>query len=189
MIVCGKCKGKHDNVTEVRECYGGTDKVVQVLPSTAKPKVDTELLEYLKDQTSNEFAQSLIRFHWMRGYLTEKQVAAAEHIRSNYTTDVGRDAPEGVHLLEGTIYKVQVAVHGSGYKYVKMFNEETKKFSKSERPGILGCLSEDTLMSYNDAARFGKLYGLCIVCGRTLTDENSIAAGIGPICAEKVSSY
>lgn len=30
-----------------------------------------------------------------------------------------------------------------------------------------------------------KLYGVCCRCGRTLTDENSISEGIGPICATK----
>lgn len=34
-------------------------------------------------------------------------------------------------------------------------------------------------------AKYGSLYGICCVCGRTLTDESSIAAGIGPICSQK----
>jgi len=40
-------------------------------------------------------------------------------------------------------------------------------------------------MSLEEAKKFGALYGTCCVCGRTLTDEKSIAAGIGPVCAEK----
>lgn len=32
---------------------------------------------------------------------------------------------------------------------------------------------------------FGHALGVCGVCGRTLTDDQSIAAGIGPICAGK----
>ena len=35
-------------------------------------------------------------------------------------------------------------------------------------------------------ARIGIATGICGICGRTLTDETSIANGIGPICAEKV---
>jgi hypothetical protein len=35
------------------------------------------------------------------------------------------------------------------------------------------------------AVAFGKAWGICTVCGRTLTDDQSIARGIGPICAEK----
>ena len=32
---------------------------------------------------------------------------------------------------------------------------------------------------------YGRELGLCGVCGRTLTDPESIAAGIGPVCASK----
>jgi hypothetical protein len=35
------------------------------------------------------------------------------------------------------------------------------------------------------AVAFGKAWGICTVCGRTLTDDQSIARGIGPICADK----
>lgn len=34
------------------------------------------------------------------------------------------------------------------------------------------------------AKDYGKRVGICSCCGRELTDPNSIAAGIGPICAE-----
>lgn len=35
------------------------------------------------------------------------------------------------------------------------------------------------------AIAYGKLTGTCGVCGRVLEDEESVAAGIGPVCAEK----
>jgi hypothetical protein len=35
------------------------------------------------------------------------------------------------------------------------------------------------------AKAFGKAWGVCSVCHRTLTNDESIALGIGPICAEK----
>lgn len=34
------------------------------------------------------------------------------------------------------------------------------------------------------AKLYGKRTGTCCVCGRTLTDEGSVEAGIGPICAD-----
>lgn len=37
-------------------------------------------------------------------------------------------------------------------------------------------------MSLEEAKEFGQIYGVCCRCGRTLTDETSIANGIGPIC-------
>jgi hypothetical protein len=38
----------------------------------------------------------------------------------------------------------------------------------------------------NASKRYGKEIGQCGVCNRTLTDENSRRAGIGPICAGKM---
>jgi hypothetical protein len=35
------------------------------------------------------------------------------------------------------------------------------------------------------AIAYGKLTGTCCLCGRKLENENSVAAGIGPICAQK----
>lgn len=40
-------------------------------------------------------------------------------------------------------------------------------------------------MSLDEAKSFDAIYGVCCQCGRTLTDENSIEAGIGPVCAGK----
>lgn len=37
------------------------------------------------------------------------------------------------------------------------------------------------------AMKYGRLSGLCCSCGRDLTDEGSIEAGIGPVCARKFS--
>lgn len=37
----------------------------------------------------------------------------------------------------------------------------------------------------NSAIAYGKRYGKCSVCARTLTDEESINRGIGPVCAER----
>jgi len=37
----------------------------------------------------------------------------------------------------------------------------------------------------NAAIAYGKRYGKCSVCARTLTDEDSINRGIGPVCAER----
>ena len=37
--------------------------------------------------------------------------------------------------------------------------------------------------------KIGLLTGTCCVCGRTLTNENSINEGIGPICSEKMIGY
>lgn len=34
-------------------------------------------------------------------------------------------------------------------------------------------------------AEFGKLFGICCLCGRELTNEQSVEDGIGPVCKRK----
>ncbi len=97
-------------------------------------------------------------------------------------------APEGMHKVGDAIYKVQVAVHGSGHLYAKRLSvSPSGKVTFAYEAGAVGRLSEDTRMSLEDAKAFGALYGTCCVCGRTLTDEKSIEVGIGPVCAGKFS--
>jgi len=38
-------------------------------------------------------------------------------------------------------------------------------------------------------AEYGKRFGVCCMCGRELTNESSVAAGIGPICKERAFEY
>lgn len=97
---------------------------------------------------------------------------------------------EGMHRTpDGGIYKVQVAVHGSGHEYAKKLTDGagTKSgYGFEYAPGAIKLLSDATRMSLEEAKEFGRLYGVCCVCAATLTDEGSIAAGIGPICSGKV---
>lgn len=53
-------------------------------------------------------------------------------------------------------------------------------------PGAMRELVATDRLSLEDAKAFGIKYGVCCVCGRTLKDATSVAAGIGPICATKV---
>lgn len=46
---------------------------------------------------------------------------------------------------------------------------------------ILACAADPL----NAAIAYGKRYGKCSVCARTLTDPESIDRGIGPVCAER----
>ncbi len=103
---------------------------------------------------------------------------------------------DGMYKLGETIYKVQHAVHGSGKQYAKALvrGERWAKDGDGKEvcwnfeyaPGAISKLSPADRMTLDEAKAFGALYGTCCVCGRTLTDEVSIAAGIGPVCAGRV---
>ena len=90
---------------------------------------------------------------------------------------------EGVYFHTGHVVKVKRAIHGSGRLYSTVFNPETTQWDY--KPAVLMVLTEEDRLTYEKAKEFGQLYGMCAVCGRTRTDEESIANGIGPICAGK----
>lgn len=110
------------------------------------------------------------------------------------TEDAGEPVTEGMYRKDGEIYKVQRAVHGSGNLYAKRLVERvTPKVMKTKTvthdfeyaPGMVRRLTAADKMSLEEAKEWGVLYGSCCRCGATLTDEKSIANGIGPVCASK----
>lgn len=99
---------------------------------------------------------------------------------------------EGFYVLaDGGYAKVQKAVHGSGNLYAKRLihgdvgNGNTASVSWEYEAGLINKMGDARKMTVEEACEFGKLYGVCMACGRTLTDETSIALGIGPVCRNK----
>jgi hypothetical protein len=90
-------------------------------------------------------------------------------------------AAEGFHIFDGAIFKVQVSKTGN--RYAKQLDEDHAWNYAGAAP--LRNLSEATKATLQDAQAYGLKFGICMCCGATLTDPNSIAAGIGPICATK----
>lgn len=97
--------------------------------------------------------------------------------------------PNGENLP--VVYKVIVAVHGSGRKYAKRLNTDTGEWGMAR--GAIRLLRPEHKMSLEDALKVAKavatdvngaLYGRCFKCGRTLTAEDSIERFMGPVCAE-----
>ena len=74
------------------------------------------------------------------------------------------------------------AVHGSGRLYAKRLTAEGFVY-------VAGALrrlaTEGRPMTADEGRQYGQLYGVCCRCGAQLTDEESIARGMGPVCASK----
>lgn len=96
----------------------------------------------------------------------------------------------GMYRKDGEIYKVQKAVHGSGHMYAKLLVTHGfgEKATFEYAAGAIRKLTPADRMTLEQAKEFGAVYGVCVVCGATLTDESSIAAGIGPVCAGKMGA-
>lgn len=188
--------------TAAKDARPCTDKQVQFIATLVKEReLDGDLLRdvaiarefVMMQQLSSHGASQLITDLLAAPRKSDEGVRAAAD-----TTE----APEGMHRLDGVIYKVQRAVNGNGNVYAKRLDltEPDCGGCANGEPCGLGCewgaefvyapgairkLSESTVMKLAEAKEFGALYGTCVRCGRTLTDEGSIAAGIGPICASK----
>ena len=85
--------------------------------------------------------------------------------------------------------------HGAnaGALYVKTVDDEYQGklvgtnfiAMRNAAPETVPTLAEIAADPASAAVRYGRKTGTCSCCGRELTDESSIAAGIGPVCATK----
>lgn len=115
--------------------------------------------------------------------------AAAEYERhvartAVVATGAGPVVEDGMYrTADGTVYKVQEAKLTHGRLYAKRLDVEDGKGVFVYERGAITRLTPAMRMTLDEAREYGRLYGVCVRCGSPLTDEVSIAAGIGPICA------
>jgi hypothetical protein len=106
---------------------------------------------------------------------------AARAARVQASPVTAADVTEGMWTIGEDIFKVQVAVHGSGRLYAKRLTADGFERAVGAMARIA---REGTRMTAEQAKTYGSLYGRCVACSRTLTDETSIGHGYGQTCAE-----
>jgi hypothetical protein len=87
----------------------------------------------------------------------------------------------GYYTLDTDVFKV-VRSPQSGNLYAKKFTPAGFEYAQGMVPKIIKGGAKLTL---EEAKAYGKLYGTCVICARTLTDEQSIEIGVGPVCLAK----
>lgn len=94
-------------------------------------------------------------------------------------------AAEGIYHNQLGIFKV-VTNQSSGRRYAKKLTKHSDGSHSWEfAQGAVAKLQPQTKLKEEVAAQFGALYGQCMICLRTLDNEESIAYGIGPVCRSK----
>lgn len=72
----------------------------------------------------------------------------------------------------------------AGFAFVKLqVADDLQRMSQKSGLAILNRIVE--VGAAEASARYGRELGICGVCGRTLTNDESRAAGIGPVCKNK----
>lgn len=85
----------------------------------------------------------------------------------------------GFYLCNAGAFKVKVS-GTTGNLYAMKLDTNTGKFEYDK--GAIFNLRPETRMTKEQAAAYGHKTGRCMICGRELTNEESIKNGIGPIC-------
>jgi hypothetical protein len=90
---------------------------------------------------------------------------------------------------DGTIVKVYHTVHGANQQAAKVLvvtgvepGKYEGEFVYQGKRGLKG-LDASMLLSQEEAAKLGQVYGFCVRCARTLTLEESQHVGYGKTCA------
>ena len=157
----------------------------------ATAAIDPLLVWLAKPETwhASNFLASLASQARARG-LSPRQREVAQRImdeqiaRPEASTGLVEPVTEGMYRTpEDVIYKVVKAVHGSGRLYAQRLVIEGTSGRFEYAGGAIRSLRAEWRMTLEEAKAFGSLYGFCVRCGATLTDDVSIKAGIGPICA------
>jgi hypothetical protein len=87
---------------------------------------------------------------------------------------------EGMYQRDGKIFKVYFNQAGSRLLAKELIDGSFEYQGMASR-----FVKPEHRMTIEQAKQYGKVTGTCCVCSRRLTDEESIAEGIGPVCAKK----
>ena len=205
-------------VREAREVRMATEAQRSYLGVLLETKEIPEGMEADAAALSEMLANKVgIEFDRAGRMITQLKLAPRARKTKDFTGEpAGRVDRDGMFYdpNTGTVYRVQVAVHGSGNLYAKRLEmtgyqgdssdeyisvtlTDIRQAKDPEYAGIqwevkfryaAGAISKikpEWRMTKEDASKFGALYGSCVKCGLPLTKEESIERGMGDICAGK----
>jgi hypothetical protein len=138
------------------------------------------LAERIEDETTALAAITWVQEHKLSQALVSAKIKEYEgkpKFRNAYRSTPAVD--EGMYKVNGETFKVYRT--RKGYLATKRLTEDGFEYT-GQRP--LNSIKPEHRMTKEEAAEYGDLYGVCINCQRTLTDEVSIAQGYGPVCAQ-----
>ena len=168
----------------------------------------TEEVKQWMLSSDNSFAKSLASYYKQRGYLSPKQLAAAEQNLKSFKPTAAKPTVAVDLLMQAFLHATEKGMK----KPILRFNGFEASLAKpnSANPGAVYLKSGETYLGkivngilhprnectdahlvavqeamknpLEAAVKYGRETGRCSVCGRRLTDPESVANGIGPIC-------
>ena len=158
---------------------------------------DADLYVSLGKTRSREFTRVEISdvIGGMKDRLQEYRVeneAALQAVTTATTSARPKAAEPGYYVRDGEVFVV-VENKAKTSTYAKRMTTYTDEGGANRgkwvyAPGVGRDFAAAELvpLTVEEAAKLGRLYGICVICGATLTDPESVERGIGPVCAGKV---
>lgn len=88
----------------------------------------------------------------------------------------------GMHMRDGVAFKVYPARNG-GHLLAKSLDPATSEWIY--RGAASRFVTGEDRMTLDQAKEFGDAHGVCVCCARDLTNPESVALGIGPVCRRR----
>lgn len=148
--------------------------------------IDTNMTDATKSEASKIISEMLDRKK-KAGIVAAAQRHADAKL-TNMKRRAGYDSLSKVGKLyrhNGSIYRI-VSTRDKQRAYAKVWDTDTGRYEAAM--GMINAVIQngEELNLEQVAAlgvKNGPMHGMCMVCGRSLTDDTSIENGIGPICA------
>lgn len=120
---------------------------------------------------------------WLDTHTLSKATASAKITEYKAMPTVNRAAQldEGMYKVGEEIFKVYFTQ--AGHLATKQLTEDGFEYT-GRKP--LAVIKSEHRMTLDQAKQYGQVTGTCCMCGRKLTNEESIAEGIGPRCAGRI---
>lgn len=114
--------------------------------------------------------------------------AARQHARQYAQTQPRQDAEPGYYVTPDKTYIVVVPNRAGTHTYAKRLVINDNRARWDYAPGLGHKIASDGMVPVTlaEAAAWGHMHGICFVCCRQLTDPQSVADGIGPVCKKRI---
>ena len=138
----------------------------------------------------SQFLASVLSYWERHGTLTAKQLHAVlrniEQDKAGKRASVNPVTEVGMYRNSQGVFRVKQSKRGSFYAMRFVPEASTKSLRFVYEAGAIHDISASDRMTVEQAQEVGALAGVCCVCGADLSDEKSVRAGIGPVCAKRV---
>jgi Family of unknown function (DUF6011) len=183
-------KGAKALIEKMLGCpYKGTDSPVMAKPADFTPASEAQVNYYVslmgqkmkRGFTKDDITTPLSKKDAMRliGQLKDMPYLPRETVTPVKSTEV-TELSEGMYKCGAKIFKVYFNQAGTRLLAKELIDGSFEYQGMASR-----FVKPENRMTLEEAKAYGKVTGTCCVCSRRLTDEESIAEGIGPVCAKK----